>query len=70
MTPNTKKQISNINIDPTGPVTGDSRVIRSGSWRTVYGSNLRSASRHGQPPFQAKIQKEKEPRRVENSEKK
>ncbi|MEC8243615.1 MAG: SUMF1/EgtB/PvdO family nonheme iron enzyme [Verrucomicrobiota bacterium] len=41
---------TNINIDPTGPVTGALRVIRSGSWRTVYGNNLRSASRQSHGP--------------------
>jgi formylglycine-generating enzyme required for sulfatase activity len=36
-------------IDPTGPASGSSRVLRGGSWGDV-GTVLRSAKRNGLPP--------------------
>jgi formylglycine-generating enzyme required for sulfatase activity/serine/threonine protein kinase len=35
--------------DPTGPNTGDARVLRGGSWY-IFGSNVRGASRVGYTP--------------------
>jgi formylglycine-generating enzyme required for sulfatase activity len=39
-----------VKIDPEGPLNGDFRVIRGGSWY-VLGQNLRSGIRYFYPPF-------------------
>jgi formylglycine-generating enzyme required for sulfatase activity len=36
-------------VDPSGPASGSSRVIRGGSW-SLDGTRLRSAKRHNYPP--------------------